>query len=77
MILVFASEPFEAEFEKRAIIAWYPTQLPERFLETLGQRSKALAAADRLDVLPAAVGEPEMVRLVRRREKELMLDALF
>src|SRR4029077_21080495 len=45
-----------------AVLARYPTQLPERFLETLGQRGKALAAADRLDVLPAAVAEPEMIK---------------
>src|SRR6516164_2600416 len=50
-----------------AVLARHPTQSPERFLETLGQRGETLAAADRLDVLPAAIGEPEMIKQMHER----------
>ena len=35
-------------------------ELPERLLHALGQRGEALAAFDRLDVLPAREGQPEV-----------------
>jgi hypothetical protein len=44
-----------------------PAQLPQRFLQTLGQRGEALAALDRLDVLPAGERQPEVVEQVRER----------
>jgi len=50
-----------------AMFARHTTELPERFLKTLGKGGEALAAADRLDVLPAAEGEPEMVEQMRER----------
>src|SRR4051794_46362 len=42
-------------------------ELPQRFLQPLGQRREALATADRLDVLPAAIGQPEMVEQMAER----------
>ena len=47
--------------------ARHPTQLPQRLLQPLGERREALAAADRFDVLPATVGEPEMIKQMRER----------
>ena len=60
-IAVGRREPVGAMFARHA------AELPKRFLKTLGERGEALAAADRLDVLPAAEGEPEMVEQMRER----------
>jgi len=48
-----------------AMLARHATQLPKRLLHTFGERGEALAAADRLDVLPAAEGEPEVIEQMR------------
>jgi len=48
-----------------AMLARHAAQLPERLLHTLGERGEALATADRLDILPAAEGEPELVEKMR------------
>ena len=45
----------------------HAAKLPKRFLKTLGECGEALTAADRLDVLPAAEGKPEMVEQMRER----------
>jgi hypothetical protein len=50
-----------------AVRAGYPAELPERLLDAFGQRGEALAAADRLDVLPAAEGEPEVIEQMGER----------
>ena len=50
-----------------AVLAGNAAELPERFLQALGQRGEALAAANRLDVLPAPEGEPEMVEQMLER----------
>jgi hypothetical protein len=51
----------------RAMLVGHAAQLPQRFRQSLGQRREALTAADRLDVLPAAVGQPEMVEQMPER----------
>src|SRR5205085_2286696 len=50
-----------------AMRARHPAELPERLLDAFGERGEALAAADRLDVLPAAEGEPEMIQQMGER----------
>ena len=50
-----------------AVRARHPAELPERFLDAFGERGEAFAAADRLDVLPAAEGQPEMVEQMGER----------
>jgi hypothetical protein len=50
-----------------AVLLGNPAELPQRFLQTFGQRREALAAADRLDILPTAVGQPEMVKQMTER----------
>ncbi len=50
-----------------AMRARHPAELPERLLDAFGERGEALSAADCLDVLPAAEGEPEMVEEMRER----------
>jgi hypothetical protein len=42
----------------------HPAELPQRFLEPLGERGEALAAADRPGVLPTAEDQPEVVEPV-------------
>ena len=49
------------------MLARHAAQLPERLLEAFGQCGEALAAADRLDILPAAKCEPEMIEQMRER----------
>lgn len=50
-------------------------KLPERLLHALGQGSEALAALDRLDVLPAREGQPEVEeQIIERNARDLHLE---
>jgi hypothetical protein len=53
------------------MLARRAARLPERLLEAFGQRGEALAAADRLDILPGAKCEPEMIEQMRERRRRL------
>src|SRR6202171_107695 len=44
-----------------AMLAWRPAERPQRILQTLGQRDKALAAEHNGGMLAAREGEPEVV----------------
>lgn len=44
----------------------HAAQLPQRFLQALAQGREALPTLDRLDVLPAGEGQPEVVQQMRK-----------
>src|SRR6266567_2898108 len=44
-----------------AVLAWCPAERPQRILQTLGQRHKALAAEHDVGMLEAREGQPEVV----------------
>src|ERR1019366_5760455 len=47
------------------MFAWDASEIPQRVLQALGDSRKALAAEDHCGMIPAAVGQPEMIQAMR------------